>query len=85
MSNLEELLQWRDIEPDDACPKCGGCGSTMYGNTATWGRGVGGDMMTYDICDKCWGSGSKSHPWINLRKLSGILTDDQKKELQGDN
>lgn len=67
----EEILQdCRGIPPDEKCPECGGWGVKAYGSTATWQRGViGGQMITNDICDHCWGSGNKYHPWLNLREL----------------
>jgi len=70
MNNIEDKLAWRGIEdPEDVCVKCGGSGHVIYGSTATWRGGVGGQMMTDDVCDSCWGSGSKSKPWTDLRKL----------------
>ena len=55
--SLEYLLQWRGIEPGEECPQCSGSGYRVYGSTATWRGGVGGQTMTADVCDKCWGSG----------------------------
>ena len=75
----EQMLAWRGIEVaigDKPCDKCGGAGITAYGSTATWmGRmgGVGGQMITSDICDICWGSGNADKPWTNLRELQRKL------------
>ena len=66
-SMLLRMLEWRDIDPRDCCQTCGGCGSKTYGNTSTWRNGIGGQMMTRDICDRCWGSGNINHPWVNLK------------------
>lgn len=69
----ERMLEWRGIyaeQGDKPCPKCGGSGQTMYGSTTTWRGGCGGQAMTSDICDKCWGSGNAEKPWLNLRTLS---------------
>lgn len=69
----EDVLLWRGIERvngDKPCLACGGSGARAYANTATWHGGVGGNMITSDICDKCWGSGNAEKPWVNLRQLS---------------
>ncbi len=64
------LLEWRYIEPENACRDCTGSGKKTYANTATWTRaGIAGQTLTVDICDRCWGSGDEKKPWINLRKL----------------
>lgn len=65
----EKLLAWRGIELDDACTKCSGSGKRSYGSTATWRGGMGGCMITSDVCDVCWGSGDRYHPGANLRQL----------------
>lgn len=66
-SMLERWLLWRGIDPDDACPECGGAGAKTYPSTATWRGGCGGQAMTRDACDRCWGSGSASRPWPSHR------------------
>lgn len=60
-------LSWRGLEPGEECPECDGSGVLTYGSTATWRGGIGGAMMTTDVCDKCWGSGNKQKPWPNRR------------------
>jgi len=65
----DNRLSWRGIEPEDACPTCGGSGYRTYGNTSTWAGGMGGCAMTPDVCDACWGSGDISRPWMDLRRL----------------
>jgi len=49
------------------CRKCGGTGKRGYANTSTWRHGIGGQVMTEDICDYCWGTGDSENPGINLR------------------
>ena len=65
------LLEMRGIEPGNACTKCSGIGKRTYANTTTWRGGIGGQAMTVDVCDKCWGSGDKTHTWLNLRVITG--------------
>lgn len=69
----DDMLLWRGIDRvcgDAPCKMCGGAGVRAYGNTTTWRGGIGGQMITSDICDKCWGSGNAERPWLNLRRLS---------------
>ena len=64
------FLHWRGIQhPEDACRTCGGAGQRMYGSTATWRGGMGGAMMTTDVCDQCWGSGDRFRTGTDLRKM----------------
>ena len=68
----DDMLLWRGINReggDTPCKVCGGSGVRAYGNTATWRGGIGGQMITSDICDRCWGSGNAEKPWQNLRRL----------------
>ena len=74
------VIGWLGIE--EICPACSGRGTRGYGSTSTWHGGIGGQMMTGDICDKCWGSGDAKNPWLNLRILDRVLTDEQKKTLR---
>lgn len=50
------------------CSACGGPGRRMYPNTATWHRDtqIAGQAFSFDICDKCWGSGDEERPFLNL-------------------
>ena len=69
----DDMLLWRGIDReggDTPCKECAGSGVRAYGNTTTWRGGIGGQMITSDICDKCWGSGNAEKPWMNLRRLS---------------
>lgn len=61
-------LEWRNIDPDSVCQECGGSGVTTYGDTSTWRGGIGGQTITTDVCDKCWGSGDADRPWPNRRR-----------------
>ena len=66
---------------ESPCPACGGIGQRAYASTATWHGGIGGQMITNGICDRCWGSGDDNRHWINLRVLNSILTKEQKEKL----
>ena len=68
--NMEVFLEMRGIEQNNACPACSGIGKRTYANTTSWRGGIGGQMMTTDICDKFWGSGDRTHIWLNLRVLT---------------
>ena len=71
----EQLLRWRQIDPelDKVCRDCGGSGVKTYSSTATWRGGVGGQALTSDVCDRCWGSGCENRPWTDLRRLKSSL------------
>lgn len=84
MSSADYDEAWRDLlrqrgirNEDDACEQCAGLGTKMYGNTSGWRRGIGGQAMSVDVCDKCWGSGMDDRPWLNLRELE----QNQQKEI----
>lgn len=62
----ERMLSIRGVE--NACPECDGYGVLTYGDTSTWRRGAGGQMLTTDVCDKCWGSGDIDKPWPSWRE-----------------
>lgn len=64
--------RFHDIEEGDFCPECNGSGYKLYGSTATWRGGIGGQAMTTSVCDKCWGSGSKSKTWPSWRKYEEL-------------
>jgi hypothetical protein len=55
------------------CPKCGGIGKRAYGDTTTWRGGMGGQQITTDVCDLCWGSGSKRYPWTSWKTIKNML------------
>lgn len=75
----DNMLRWRGIDRgdgDEPCKRCSGSGIAAYGSASTWRGGISGQVITSDVCDKCWGSGNAEHPWVNLRKLAhhGITT-----------
>ena len=70
------MLLWRNIDittGDKPCWHCGGSGVKVYGSTSTWRGTAGGQQVTTDVCDKCWGSGKENKPWTNLRKIFSIM------------
>ena len=67
---LEVVMDFHGIEKiEDICPECEGRGKRTYGSTTTWRGGIGGQQMTTDVCDVCWGSGDIKHKGANLRLL----------------
>lgn len=67
---FRDLLDWRGIETQ--CDRCSGSGRIVYGSTSTWRGGIGGQAMTGDVCNKCWGSGDEGHPWTNLKRVAAM-------------
>lgn len=65
--HLARFLVWRGIT--DPCLTCTGTGTRLYPSTATWRGGMGGAMMTTDVCDTCWGSGDRHRAGVDLRRL----------------
>lgn len=65
-NRFRALLDWRGVTVP--CPICTGSGRRGYANTATWRGGAGGQMMTDDVCDACWGSGDADRPGVDLRR-----------------
>ena len=63
---------------DIVCNGCDGIGKKVYANTSTYLKGIGGQAMTEDVCDECWGSGKSNAPFKNLRKLH-----EQARQLKG--
>jgi len=63
MSELEKFLAMRGVMPHDTCQTCQGMGTILYGNTNTYRNGwIAGQAFTRDVCNLCWGSGTKE-PW----------------------
>ncbi|MBI2405089.1 hypothetical protein HYV22_02825 [Candidatus Gottesmanbacteria bacterium] len=54
---------------DNVCRTCQGLGTKGYGDTSTWRHTIGGQAMTTDVCDKCWGSGDEHRKGVDLRAL----------------
>jgi len=65
---IQRMLAWRALKIENVCPDCDGSGKKTYGNTTTFHGGIGGQALTTDVCDKCWGSGDKESPWPDWRK-----------------
>ena len=67
---IERVLAWRGIEKkEDVCPKCDGSGKRTYGNTTTYMGGMGGQCLTNDVCNGCWGTGDITKKGVNLKDL----------------
>lgn len=79
-AGLEAILQRTDVRQasraiwlaergvTDRCPSCDGDGRKMYANTSTWRKGFGGQAITHDVCDVCWGTGDRFRQGVNLRE-----------------
>jgi hypothetical protein len=65
------FLEWRGIEAP--CATCDGSGVRVYGSTATWRGGVGGQAVTTGVCDACWGSGDMHRRGANLRAMESAI------------
>ena len=68
----ESFLLWRGVD-GEPCDRCSGSGTRSYGSTATWHGGAGGQMVTLDVCDCCWGSGDLERKGCNLRDMASEL------------
>ena len=55
----EDFIRCRGVEPERICEECGGLGVKVYGDTSTWRGGIGGQAITNDVCNRCWGSGDR--------------------------
>ena len=60
-----EFLEARGVE--DPCGRCDGLGVRGYASTSTWRGGIGGQAITSDVCDECWGSGDSYRKWPSWR------------------
>lgn len=68
--------QWRNIY-SPICGDCHGSGVRHYPNTATWRKRPGqivGHAFTWDVCDRCWGSGDPLKPWPSHELLKDCRT-----------
>lgn len=70
---FELLLFYRGLEPDDVCESCNGMGVRTYGTTSTWMHQAGGASIVSGVCDKCWGSGSKTKKGCDLRRFYSAI------------
>ena len=69
----ERFLQYRAIGVP--CKKCSGVGKITYGNTSTFMHGLGGQAITNDVCDHCWGTGDEQDKGRDVRALFLELRD----------
>lgn len=65
MSFTEFVELYRGVETP--CERCRGLGTIGYSDTSTWRRRPSGQMMTTDVCDKCWGTGDAHRPGPDAR------------------
>jgi hypothetical protein len=63
-----------------SCQRCHGYGYRAYGSTATWRGGIGGQAITTDVCDVCWGSGRNDVKHGDQRQLRSLLRAVDQKE-----
>ncbi len=79
--HFQDFLLMRGVE--NPCKQCGGIGVRVYGSTAMWRSGIGGQMVCSGVCDKCWGSGDADKPWTDLRKVDSLYEENKRlmKEL----
>lgn len=76
----KRFLEARGIETP--CRRCSGLGVIGYGSTATWHGGIGGQMMTNDVCCKCWGSGDEHRPWTSWREVKALIEENRRLKAQ---
>lgn len=77
-----QMTTWRGIEDlADVCPSCSGSGVKMYGDSSTWRRRPAGQVCTRDVCDVCWGSGSRKKAWPSWKRFD--MTYQVAKDLVG--
>ena len=72
MSALQELRRMRSqvfAMAGVICSSCGGEGMKAYSSTVTWKKGIGGQSITEDVCDKCWGTGRSDITGLNLKEI----------------
>lgn len=70
--SLKIIHTMRGLMYHNICPRCNGFGVITYGNTSTWRGGIGGNMMTKDVCSSCWGSGSADNPWPSHKEFEKL-------------
>lgn len=64
------LLDWRGVDAATVCRRCGGSGRWTYSDTSTWARRGGGQSLTADVCDACWGTGDTERRGADLRRMA---------------
>lgn len=72
---VERLManKWLFIPEEDVCKKCSGIGRRAYSSTATWRGGIGGQAITEDVCDSCWGTGRIDRKGFDIRKFGAEM------------
>lgn len=68
----------------EPCEACRGLGVRGYGSTSTWMGGPGGQILTQDTCDKCWGSGRADRPGLNLKHATKAIQALERLERRGE-
>ena len=56
------------MSAEENCGKCRGTGVRLYGSSSTYRGGFGGQAMTRDLCNACWGSGTTT-PFRDINEL----------------
>lgn len=51
------------------CKECCGGGEKAYPDTSTWLGSGGVQIVTRDVCDRCWGTGRSDTRGIDLRAI----------------
>jgi hypothetical protein len=72
IEEVRELLGFSHVISGVACSECDGSGYKVYGSTAGWAGGIGGQVITTSVCDCCWGSGRSDRKFGDLRKLRSM-------------
>ena len=70
LTQWQQFLDERNIQ--SPCPACSGLGVRVYGSTATWRGGIGGQTLTQDVCSYCWGSGDANRKWPSWRHYEAL-------------
>lgn len=81
-AEIARLREWRDglgryicdlRSVESPCKRCDGLGVRAYSDTSTWSQGIGGQAITTDVCDACWGTGDAERSGANLRKMGAEI------------
>jgi hypothetical protein len=64
---LKYILEARGVETP--CSHCSGLGVMAYPDTSTWHHRIGGQSITSDVCEFCWGSGDANRKGADLRAI----------------
>lgn len=63
------------------CAQCYGTGERVYPNTTGWRGGAGGQAITDGVCDSCWGTGRTDRKGADLRRISSMISDLERRLL----